>query len=245
MLKSIAPLLFSILGFMVMRLPGALIGYFIGRMFQGTRVYTSRGPFNGPFQSVYQPDNDFQLNLLALASIIIKADGAVEEVELRTVRNAFKQMYGEERAQQIFRQYKTDFDQKNTSLEEICRRIAMRSPMETREQIFLFLRRVAEADGSISDSEFQKLSQIARFFNIGQQKVQDTYKQSSAAAYNILGVPKDATDTEVKNAYRKLVKRYHPDKVITKDEALKIGAEEKFKEIQEAYEIIQKERSSN
>ena len=245
MLKSLAPLLFSILGFMVMRLPGALIGYFIGRMFQGTRVYASRGAFNGSFQSVYQPDNDFQLNLLALASIIIKADGAVEEVELRTVRNAFNQMYGEERAQQIFRQYKTDFDQKNTSLEEICRRIAMRSPMQTREQIFLFLQRVAKADGTISDSEFQKLSQIARLFNLSQQNVQDTYKQSSAAAYSILDISKDAMDAEVKNAYRKLVKRYHPDKVITNDEALKIGAEEKFKEIQEAYEIIQKERNNN
>ena len=47
---------------------------------------------------------------------------------------------------------------------------------------------------------------------------------------------------EVKKAYRTMVKKYHPDKVITEDEAIKKGAEEKFKEVQKAYETIQAER---
>ena len=50
----------------------------------------------------------------------------------------------------------------------------------------------------------------------------------------------------VQGTYSIIEMFYHvDDKVITKDEALKIGAEEKFKEIQEAYEIIQKERNNN
>ena len=39
-----------------------------------------------------------------------------------------------------------------------------------------------------------------------------------------------------------MAKKYHPDKVVTENEAIKKGAEEKFKEVQKAYEAIQQER---
>lgn len=51
--------------------------------------------------------------------------------------------------------------------------------------------------------------------------------------YEILGVKKDATDEEIKKAYRKLAKKYHPDANPGNKEA-----EEKFKEISEAYEVL-------
>ena len=50
--------------------------------------------------------------------------------------------------------------------------------------------------------------------------------------YDILGVAKDATDDEIKKAYRKLSKKFHPD--INKE----AGAEDKFKELAEAYEFL-------
>ncbi|MGX7145219.1 molecular chaperone DnaJ [Facklamia languida] len=50
--------------------------------------------------------------------------------------------------------------------------------------------------------------------------------------YEVLGVSRDATDAEIKKAYRKLSKKYHPD---INQEA---GAEDKFKEVSEAYEIL-------
>jgi molecular chaperone DnaJ len=53
--------------------------------------------------------------------------------------------------------------------------------------------------------------------------------------YEVLGVKKDATKEELKKAYRKLVKKYHPD--VNKEE----DAEEKFKEVQEAYETLSDE----
>lgn len=51
--------------------------------------------------------------------------------------------------------------------------------------------------------------------------------------YQILGVPRTASDEEIRKAFRKLARRYHPD--IAKDKAI---AEEKFKEINEAYEVL-------
>jgi DnaJ like chaperone protein len=65
---------------------------------------------------------------------------------------------------------------------------------------------------------------------------------STESAYAILEIERSASDQEVKNAYRNMAKKYHPDRVITQDEALKKGAEEKFKQVQAAYEQIQKER---
>jgi len=51
--------------------------------------------------------------------------------------------------------------------------------------------------------------------------------------YEVLGVARTATDDEIKKAFRKLARQYHPDVAKTKK-----GAEEKFKEINEAYEVL-------
>lgn len=59
--------------------------------------------------------------------------------------------------------------------------------------------------------------------------------------YKVLGVSRNATDDEIKAAYRELAKKYHPDNYA--DNPLSDLVEEKMKEINEAYETIRKERA--
>lgn len=56
--------------------------------------------------------------------------------------------------------------------------------------------------------------------------------------YKILGLSNDADDDAIKKAYRKLAVQYHPDKQVGKTEAEKKNAEEKFKDINEAYQVL-------
>ena len=60
--------------------------------------------------------------------------------------------------------------------------------------------------------------------------------------YEVLGVSPNASDEEIKKAYRDLTRKYHPDANV--DNPLADLAEEKFKEVQEAYDMIMKERAS-
>ena len=57
--------------------------------------------------------------------------------------------------------------------------------------------------------------------------------------YEVLGVSKSASQDEIKSAFRRLAKKYHPD--ISKEE----NAEEKFKEVQEAYSVLSDENKEN
>ncbi|OUQ80568.1 DnaJ domain-containing protein [Flavonifractor sp. An100] len=60
--------------------------------------------------------------------------------------------------------------------------------------------------------------------------------------YSVLGVSQNASDEEIKKAYRELARKYHPDNY--QNNPLADLAEEKMKEINEAYEAINKQRSS-
>lgn len=63
-----------------------------------------------------------------------------------------------------------------------------------------------------------------------------------ANAYQTLGISPDASDSEVKSAYKRLAMKFHPDRFATSGQETQHKAEEQFKKINEAYQIIKKKR---
>jgi len=74
------------------------------------------------------------------------------------------------------------------------------------------------------------------------RSVKGMFKKNLEGDYEVLGIDKNATDEEVKKAYRQMAVRYHPDKVASLGEEYQKGAKEKFQKIQEAYDNIKKSR---
>ncbi|MDO5608835.1 MAG: TerB family tellurite resistance protein [Capnocytophaga sp.] len=240
--------IFAVLGFLIYRLPGAIAGYMIGMAFDAMRKGGAFQIPNGQPRPEAVSQGDFELHLLSLCSVVIRANGQVSQAELDFVRNQFVRMYGRERANAVFRKFNELVKGKEISAGRIAYYLRIRTNYEVRLQILHFLFGIAQADGSVSESEVRQIEEIANYFAVfpndfASIKAMFVQSQSrSADAYTILEIDRTATDAEVKKAYRDMAKKYHPDKVITQDEAIKKGAEEKFKQVQLAYEQIMKER---
>lgn len=235
----------GVLGYLLFRLPGALIGFIVGSFLDN--LGSSGGPDTlfGDLNRRSVSPADFELNLLSLCSIIIKADGQVNERELNYVRQYFLSTYGKEKANAIFRTFNEVIKKREVSAQRICTYLNQRTRYEVRLQLLHFLFGIAQSDGTVSKAEVGKLQEIAGFLRVGRydfESIKAMFVKTTDQAYRILEIDKSATDDEVKKAYRKMAKKYHPDRVQTENEAIKKGAEEKFKEVQKAYESIQKER---
>ncbi|WP_127845901.1 TerB family tellurite resistance protein [Psychroflexus aestuariivivens] len=244
----------AILGFIYFRFGGAILGFILGsildRIFRGSSA-KSRQNSGSFFEQIFQEQKasvspgDFELNLLSLSSLVIKADGKTSQRELDYVRMYFVQAYGKERANATFRTFNEVIKNREISAERICAFLRPRVRYEVRLQILHFLFNIAMADGHVSDSELKVLLHISQNLRIGHsdfESIKAMFFKSADDAYKILEIEKSASDSEIKKAYRNMAKKYHPDKLQHMDEAYQKGAQEKFNKVQEAYEQIQKER---
>lgn len=235
----------AILGYFLFRLPGAILGFLIGSFIDNLNSSSGGRTVFSDFTRQSVSPADFELNLLSLCSIVIKADGQVSQRELDYVRQYFVGTYGKEKANAIFRTFNEVIKNKEISARRICTYLNQRTRYEVRLQLLHFLFGIAQADGALSILEIEKIKEIAGYLRVGRndfESIKAMFVKSADNAYKILEIEKAASDEEIKKAYRKMAKKYHPDKVITENEAIKKGAEEKFKEVQRAYEQIQKER---
>jgi len=240
----------ALIGFAYRGFLGAVAGYVIGMLIdnlffsnQKSGPTQRRSPFGGQ-QTTVTP-GDFELNLLSLCSIVIKADGQVSQREMDYVRQYFVQAYGKERANATFRTFNEVVKKREINAQRICAYLTQRTRREVRLQIVHFLFGIAQADGTVSTSEVNKISEIARYLGLSNNEFEGLkamFFKNADSAYKILEIDKSATDAEVKKAYREMAKKYHPDKLQHMDEAYRAGAEEKFRNVQNAYETIQKER---
>ena len=218
---------------------GAIIGMAVGSLLDSSsKSGSSFTQSEAPTRS-----GDFEVSLLVLASIVIKADGKQDQREMDFVRAQFVQMYGKERANQAFKLFKEISKQSNISTRQVCLQIRQMMDHASRLQLIHFLFGIAKSDNHVDESEVKAIASIANYLGVSLrdfESIKAMFYKSSDMAYKILEINASATQAEIKAAYRKMAKKYHPDKVLHLGKEHQKGAEEKFRKVQEAYEQLQK-----
>jgi len=220
---------------------GALAGFALGSLvdasniekFENTRIDTTTG--------------DFVVSLLVLMAAVMKADRKVMQSELTFVKQYLVNAFGEEEALEMLGILR-DMLKQDIPLKEVTLQIKGRMDYPSRLQLIHLIFGIAQADGSISDAEMTVIEQIA--YDLGLSgadihSVKNMYIKSAGWAYNVLEITSQASNDEIKKAYRQLALKNHPDKVAYLGEEIRQKAQEKFQKINEAYEAIKKERKMN
>ena len=106
---------------------------------------------------------------------------------------------------------------------------------------------LAMADGVLHSSEETLLEQVPDIFNIPSgffEELKIKFDNQTSNSYLVLGVTSDMSLAEIKKEYQKKRREFHPDTLISKGlpEELLEKAKEKFIQIQQAYEEIEKQR---
>ncbi len=213
---------------------GGIIGYYVGK---------------NVFASKVDNKTAFEISLLILSSVVIKADGKVLKSELEYVKKFFTNTFGTKKSNEYFRMFnnlnKQDYSSK---LRQVCLQLNSHINHSSRLEIIHFLFGVSAADNEIHPNEVEQIKRIATYMNINSydfESIQSMFLSKGSNSekwYTILGISKDATDTEVKKAYRKMAVKFHPDKLIGVSDDIKKLAEEKFLVVKESYEQIMKGR---
>jgi DnaJ like chaperone protein len=206
--------------------------------------YRTTPNYDGRKSRPQTQSGDFEVSLLILASIIIKADGKQDQRELDFVRQQFTNMYGKQRANKAFELFKR-ITKQNISTRQVCLQIKQMMDHASRLQLLHFLFGIAKADGLVTDDEMRQIYTMSGYLGISNkdfESIKAMFYNSTNNAYKVLEIDKSVPDDAVKKAYRRMAKKYHPDRVEHLGKEHQEGAEAKFRQVQEAYEHIQKER---
>lgn len=256
----------GIVGFMQGGPLGALAGIVLGGVFDtmlnAVNTPETQGTFDGQSgydTHAYSTDsyqgqrNSFLFSMLVLSSYIIKADGKVMHSEMELVRNMLRQNFGEVASRQGDEILRKLFDEqkrigvqqfKNT-VADCCRQIAMNMSYAQRLQLLNFLVMISQADGRVDATEVVAMKECAQWMQMPASEIDSMLglgKDDLESAYRVLGVSPQASDEEVKKAYRRLALEHHPDKVASLGDDIRRAAEKKFQEINAAKDKIWKAR---
>jgi len=220
---------------------GALIGLAIGATFDNaTKETPNRQANNRDNQG-----NNFITALLVIAAAVMKADKKILKTELEFVKKFLITNFGQDTATDATLLLR-DLLKKDIPVSQVCNQIKMHMQYHARIQLLHFLYGIAQADGHVSEDEVLKIQEIAYFLDITPEdiaSIKNMFYKDVNSAYIILGIDENASIPEIKKAYRKKAIEFHPDKVEHLGEDIRKGAEEKFKNLNEAYEQLKKERS--
>jgi len=199
-------------------------------------------------------DNDdaqvtFLVSAVAMLAKLAKADGVVSRDEIALVDHFFKEeLELDEDDQQAARDIFREARDSEHSFEDFAQQFSevFEDSSEMREAMFEVLVALARADGTIHPAEERMLRAAAAIFNLPPGALDALFHGSAdlSACYAELDCSPDASDAEVKRAYRGKVAEYHPDKIASKglpDGFMKF-ANQKVQELKEAYDRIMDSR---
>lgn len=189
----------------------------------------------------------FAIALIVLAAKMAKADGQVTRDEIDAFKNLFRVPPEDMKAVgRIFDKARKDASGFEPYAEQVAD--VFQDHPEVLEEFLGALIHIALADGHVHPEERKFLRAVAEIFGFDDDRYERIAAQHGAAEkddpYGIIGVPMDASDEDVKNAYRKLVRENHPDRLIAEgvpEEIIDL-ATEKLAAINDAYAKIERQR---
>lgn len=248
---------------------GAIAGYALGSLFDksdespnthehfdyaGDTRYTSTKRTSPNSRVTEGQQNSFRFCLMVMAAHVIQADGKIMHSEMEMVRKFLRKSFGEDAVQQgneillsLFEFRKQEGEAYwNEQIREACREINHSMPEAHRLQLVAFLAEIIKADGIVTESEIEALRLIASLLSLYGDVVSQLLSLGGNTledAYRVLGIKPEATDDEVRRAYKRMVVENHPDRVAALGEDVRKAATEKLQEINNAKEIIFKHRN--
>ncbi|WP_428023043.1 TerB family tellurite resistance protein [Arcobacter sp.] len=203
--------------------------------------------------------------LIALMAKVAKADGGVCELEAEMLKHTFTDISSHfensteirEKLKQIYNQEKKTFDNTLDIAQKLLK--LTKNDYQKRAKILEYLLNLAFIDKNFSEAEQMICEDIANALEIKPtdfNQMVNNFKNFYASqaqnhattleqAYKILESTKEDNDKTIKNNYRKLVKKHHPDIISGQGASQNIidEATKKLQEINEAYEMIKKSRN--
>ncbi len=225
---------------------GALMGVALGTLFDDkSEVTTQTGNQSQRTTRRHNTSSgDFAASLLVLSAAVMKADGKILKSELEYVKQFYVRQFGKDTASQQMLVLK-DLLKRDIPVRQVAEQIRFYMEHPARLQLLQYLFGIASADNEVASSELSEIERIAGYMGISfkdYESIKAMFVKNSADAFKILELEESASDDEIKKAYRRMAKKYHPDKVRGIGEAHEEAAKVKFQKLQEAYETIKKQR---
>ena len=252
-------------GFMLGGPLGAVLGAALGHNFdRGLGRIALPGPTPKEVEKI---QSAFFTATFSVMGHVAKADGRVTEDEIAMARQIMQQMRLSDEQRKVAVNMFQQGKQGDFPLDDILRQF--RSVTQRRRNLLQMFMEIqvatALADGSIDPAEDQVLKYVARQIGFSPRDYQkivsrvqaqmgfhsQNSRTSQAArgislndAYKLLGVSKDASDAEVKKAYRRQMSQHHPDKLVAKGlpQEMMDMATQKAQDISNAYDMIKSAR---
>jgi|TARA_B110000438_G_scaffold31121_1_gene30692 DnaJ like chaperone protein len=221
---------------------GAIIGYSFASM---SGQYTTN--YSSGYQNRVYPKTqpgDFIVSLLVLFGAVMKADKRMLKSELDFVKQFLSKQFSQGQVQDFMTLFK-DIIKQEYPLHDVCKQIVHSMDHPSRLELIHILFGLSKADGDVHKDEVKVIRSIARYLNINDNdfnSIEAMFFRNTLSDYTILEIKSNASDSELKKAYRKMATKYHPDKVNHLGNDLRKLAEEKFKSVNKAYQNIKKER---